>query len=341
MMRGVLRNTWYVAAKSRELGARPVGRKLFGVPMVLFRDAAGSARAIGAECPHRSADLSMGRVVDGHVQCPYHGWRFDGRGTCVLIPSQSKGEPIPARAKVPSRPVVEVQGNVWIWYGDGPPTSPAPTFDFWGQHPRSERLFNDPVVIPGSFVEVLEQAVDTTHAPYIHGGTLGSNYLVEYARADVKEDADGRGLGWKEPRKSFGKSQLYQRLLRKVIGELASREVRAIVSGMVYNRTDYTNGGWDIMLFQLTPADVHETWLFGETVATHNNHVLGRLARRRFLRRLIEEDRVIMAGLHNHLTGESLPPLSAEGDYEGLVARKLFRRLLREQEEATFDRDTR
>ncbi len=37
-------------------------------------------------CPHRLAQLSLGRIVDGQLMCSYHGWRFDGNGSCVSIP---------------------------------------------------------------------------------------------------------------------------------------------------------------------------------------------------------------------------------------------------------------
>ena len=29
-------------------------------------------------CIHRGASLADGKVRDGEVQCPYHGWRFAG-----------------------------------------------------------------------------------------------------------------------------------------------------------------------------------------------------------------------------------------------------------------------
>ena len=40
-------------------------------------------RAAPDRCPHRGTRLSLGRVCDGQIECPYHGWRFDGAGRCA------------------------------------------------------------------------------------------------------------------------------------------------------------------------------------------------------------------------------------------------------------------
>ncbi len=44
----------------------------------------------------------MGRITeDGYLQCPYHGWCFDGAtGRCTAIPNLHEHETIPGRIKV-------------------------------------------------------------------------------------------------------------------------------------------------------------------------------------------------------------------------------------------------
>jgi hypothetical protein len=34
----------------------------------------------------RLAKLSEGQIMDGNLECLYHGWQFNGSGTCVKIP---------------------------------------------------------------------------------------------------------------------------------------------------------------------------------------------------------------------------------------------------------------
>ena len=47
--------------------------ELFGQAWVLFRDAEGRPACVRDECAHRACPLSLGRVVEGQLECPYHG----------------------------------------------------------------------------------------------------------------------------------------------------------------------------------------------------------------------------------------------------------------------------
>src|SRR4030088_553237 len=73
-----LRNYWYPVLQSEELPAgRPVGFKVLGENLAAWRDAAGRPSVVRDRCPHRSMKLSVGRVLDGELQCSLHGLRFD------------------------------------------------------------------------------------------------------------------------------------------------------------------------------------------------------------------------------------------------------------------------
>ncbi len=84
-----LKNTWYVAAWSEEVTeAALLGRKILDIPVVLYRDNAGEVVALTDRCPHRFAPLSMGKIVNGCVECPYHGLRFNGSGLVYITPME-------------------------------------------------------------------------------------------------------------------------------------------------------------------------------------------------------------------------------------------------------------
>ena len=84
-----LRNAWYVAGWADELADSPQAKTFLDEPVALFRDGEGVAHAIAGRCPHRFAPLGHGQVVDGALQCPYHGLRFDGAGACVFNPHEN------------------------------------------------------------------------------------------------------------------------------------------------------------------------------------------------------------------------------------------------------------
>ncbi|MDB5682344.1 MAG: Rieske (2Fe-2S) protein, partial [Sphingomonas bacterium] len=133
-----LRNTWYVAGWGDDLGEAPLARTFLDEPVAMFRDEAGLPQAIGGRCPHRFAALGKGRVVDGQLECPYHGLRFDSTGACVFNPHEHGVVP---RASVQTYPLVERHRLLWIWMGDPALADPAEIPDFaWLADPRLEAV---------------------------------------------------------------------------------------------------------------------------------------------------------------------------------------------------------
>src|SRR5262249_47520032 len=81
---------WFRVADARDLAVGSVrALHCLGQDLVLWRSADGAARVFDAHCPHLGAHLGVGgRMVDGALQCPFHGWRFDAGGACVGAPGR-------------------------------------------------------------------------------------------------------------------------------------------------------------------------------------------------------------------------------------------------------------
>ena len=179
---------WYVLATSAELGREPLERKVLDLPIVLFRDGAGRASALLDRCPHRNVPLSLGEVTEGQLQCAYHGWRFDGAGTCKHIPSLKSD--VAARARnVPAFPVRELEGFVWVY----PTAGAEPTSE-----PYRFRLLDEPgygvarhiVEAPGTLHATIENALDVPHTQFLHRGLFRSASRGVTIRAVVRRHAD-------------------------------------------------------------------------------------------------------------------------------------------------------
>jgi vanillate O-demethylase monooxygenase subunit len=110
-----LRNAWYMAGWSHEVGADLLSRRLLGDPTLLFRKLDGTVAALVDRCPHRFAPLSLGERAGDSVVCPYHGLTFGADGTCVRNPFAKE---LPKGAAVRSFPTREQDGIVWLWPGD-------------------------------------------------------------------------------------------------------------------------------------------------------------------------------------------------------------------------------
>lgn len=113
------KHCWYPVAFIQDLPHdRPYGFSLYGEPLVLFQDAQGRLACLSDRCCHRAAKLSDGQLVNGYLECLYHGWRYEIHGQCVHIPQLPAETPIPHIARVRSFVVAERQGIIWIWLGE-------------------------------------------------------------------------------------------------------------------------------------------------------------------------------------------------------------------------------
>ena len=111
-------NFWYPAILGKELTDEPVKVQMLGQNFVLFRNASGDAKCLSNTCIHRGGSLANGKIKGDCVECPYHGWQFDGAGLCHRIPSLGPRAKIPARARVDAYPVQEKYGIVFAFLGD-------------------------------------------------------------------------------------------------------------------------------------------------------------------------------------------------------------------------------
>ena len=70
-------------------------------------------------CPHRLVPLSEGRINErGELECPYHGWSFDGEGRCQHIPQAEEGTRSDSlRSRCDSLPSATAQGLLFVWTG--------------------------------------------------------------------------------------------------------------------------------------------------------------------------------------------------------------------------------
>jgi phenylpropionate dioxygenase-like ring-hydroxylating dioxygenase large terminal subunit len=150
--------------------------QVLDVELALFRDNAGNPCALLDRCPHRSVPLSMGAMVGAAVECPYHGWRFDGSGACVHIPSLTTGKNIPKGCAVPAFECTERDGYIWVWMGSAPPAPdnrPAvPDFDRhgWVQGSRDRQCTS---------LRSLENSIDWCHPAFVHAGNHPQSQRVQ------------------------------------------------------------------------------------------------------------------------------------------------------------------
>lgn len=110
-----LRDYWYAAGFSEEVGRDFLARTYLNEDVVIFRKEDGTPVALENRCAHRRLPLSMGKLIGDTVECGYHGLLYDCEGACIKIPGQDR---IPRGTAVRSYPIVDRHRYLWIWMGD-------------------------------------------------------------------------------------------------------------------------------------------------------------------------------------------------------------------------------
>jgi phenylpropionate dioxygenase-like ring-hydroxylating dioxygenase large terminal subunit len=192
-----IKNAWYMAGWSEELGDQLLSRRLFDRQIVLFRKGDGSIAALADRCPHRFAPLSRGEKSGDAVQCGYHGLTFDGGGVCIHNPFSEK---IPAAAKVQSWAVVERHDMIWLWGGEVADADPALIPDFsMIANSESVRAVHGYTLIEAPYEFATDNLMDLSHIEFVHKGTFAGAGVIFAGTHAVIEDGDTLHSNWWMP----------------------------------------------------------------------------------------------------------------------------------------------
>lgn len=198
-----LQGEWLAVATSDDVGPAPIRRTILGEALVVWRNREG-VHAFRDLCIHRGTALSLGRVEDDALVCPYHGWRFAASGQCILIPAQPE-LPIPTKAKAYSYRCQEQHGLVWVALGQ--PTLPPPSYPE-ARDPSFKTILCGPYAVDAAAPRVVENFLDVSHLMWVHEGYLGDSAHAAIPEYRVHErdgvlatdpidifqpDPDGRG----------------------------------------------------------------------------------------------------------------------------------------------------
>jgi phenylpropionate dioxygenase-like ring-hydroxylating dioxygenase large terminal subunit len=164
-------NQWYVVLESKELKIqKPLRIKRFNEDLALWRDENGRACCIADKCCHRGVSLSCGKIVDGKLECPFHGFIYDGSGKVRVIPANGKNNPTPENMKVRSYTTFEGYGLIWVWWGDEDKIKGEPFFFEELKH-SSYSTFKDHWSV--HYSRAIENQLDVVHLPFVHKSTIG------------------------------------------------------------------------------------------------------------------------------------------------------------------------
>jgi len=168
----VIPNQWYAILEPQEVKTgKPLSVTRMGERLVFWRDSKGVLTCMKDFCVHRGAALSIGKIVNDRIQCPFHGFEYNQTGRCQCIPANGRNAKVPNIFQVETYHVVEVHGFVWLWWGDKREEYPPLPFfsdiddsfnygkfrDYWQVH----------------YSRAIENQLDVFHIPFVHATTIG------------------------------------------------------------------------------------------------------------------------------------------------------------------------
>jgi phenylpropionate dioxygenase-like ring-hydroxylating dioxygenase large terminal subunit len=317
-----LREAWYYAIAGARLKPRAMTAKIMlGEPVLLGRDAGGTAFALRDICPHRGMPLHAGQFDGREIECCYHGWRFDAAGRCTAIPALISGQPFaPGRVRVDSYPVREAQGNIWVYFGDDPAGAPGiPEIE--GFEDAAPRL-----VESVRFAAAIDHAVvglmDPAHGPFVHSTWWWRSRHSIHAKAKAFAPSPW-GFTMTRHRPSAN-SRAY-----RLLGGVPETEIVFRLPGV---RIEQIRAGRNAVcnLTAITPIDDRTTEINHCIYWTARWLSLSKPLLRRYVRAFLHQDRAIMERQQQGLRWD--PPLMLIDDAD--TQAKWYYRLKREYRRA-------
>lgn len=180
-------NQWYIILDSKELKKKkPLKIKRFNEDLVIWRNSDKSISCLLDKCCHRGASLSCGKIKNGEIECPFHGFLYDKSGKVTVIPANGKNSKVPESMKVKSFETYEDFGFIWLWFGDKEKLNSKP-FYFKELKDFSYSGFKDNWAV--HYTRAIENQLDVVHLPFVHRTTIGKgNKTLVHGPVVIRED---------------------------------------------------------------------------------------------------------------------------------------------------------
>lgn len=191
-----LKNAWYMAAWSSEVGEGLLRRRIAGEPILLFRRQDGTAAALTDRCSHRFAPLSMGTREGDTVRCPYHGLTFAADGACVANPFS---DVLPKGAAIRSWPVVERYGAAWLWAGAADEADTAIIPDFTALMRPCGPPLTGLMPMSAGYQFGTDNLMDLSHIEFVHTGSFAGAGVIFAGEHCVRQDGETLYSNWWMP----------------------------------------------------------------------------------------------------------------------------------------------
>lgn len=168
----MIQNQWYAVLSSKQVKKnKMIGVTRLSEKLVFWRDDAGKVYCIFDKCCHRGASLSTGKLAEDHIQCPFHGFLYDGSGKVTRIPANGKNAKVAENYRVNAYQARDAYGLIWVWYGDY--NADLPEIPFFGELTQGFTYGEISETWSVHYTRAVENQLDVVHLPFVHKTTIG------------------------------------------------------------------------------------------------------------------------------------------------------------------------
>ncbi|MBW4641677.1 MAG: aromatic ring-hydroxylating dioxygenase subunit alpha [Goleter apudmare HA4340-LM2] len=195
---------WYIVALSEQLRPHTVlARSLLGEWLAIFRGEDGQPVALRDRCLHRHSRLSAGKVCDGALQCPYHGWIYDQDGNVIAVPAEGDDFKPSQQRQAKCYATREQDGYIYVRLAENPREDFAPfSMPHYGEPGwETVRVINR---FANNVTNCVENFIDIPHTAFVHPGVFRTSRQEKLEMTVQRENGtvlveyrnENSNLGW-------------------------------------------------------------------------------------------------------------------------------------------------
>jgi len=335
-----LRNCWYMAGWSEEVGLEGLSRRICDRQTYLYRLESGEIAAIEDRCPHRFAPLSRGTREGDNVVCGYHGLTFSPAGKCVRNPFADR---IPAGTDVRNWAAIERDGIVWLWGGAREDADPAliPDFSFVPDTPHS-RTIHGYTPMQANYENGTDNLLDLSHIEFVHKGTFAGQGVIFAGQHSTRVEGETLHSEWfmpdiPPPSVAYGRYPPEARVDHWLEMRWNAPASMRLLIGVTPHGAARDEGFELPQAHILTPASEHETHYFWASTRHHDlqSADVDEMLSKMFAGAFDDEDKPMIEAAYANVRGKDFwaeKPVSLGIDQGGTRARRMLETMIRNEQ---------
>ncbi|WP_186628765.1 Rieske 2Fe-2S domain-containing protein [Rhodococcus sp. BP22] len=228
---------------------KPHEIKVFGSSLVVFQsESDGKLNVLDAFCRHMGGNLAQGTVKGDSLACPFHDWRWDGKGKCTDIPYARR---VPPLARTRGWVTLERNGQLYVWH-DPQGTKPTdevtiPEIEGYGTDEWTDWSWNSLLVEGSHCREIVDNVVDMAHFFYVHfafprffKNVFEGHVATQYMRSTPRQDIEV-GTSYDDPNSTLSSDASYfgpSYMIDKLVTVANGMEIETVLINCHYPVSD-------------------------------------------------------------------------------------------------------